>query len=150
VNQLTSLPPEVVSSQFLVEQETNMAKSSGISYRDLVVWKKSIELAKKVYVLTKIFPRDETYGLVQQARRSAVSIAANIAEGQGRNGRREFIQFVGIARGSLTELQTHLVIAGKLGYLHERQLLDVLGDAEIVYKLLNGLKKGLERHPTNT
>jgi four helix bundle protein len=126
-----------------------MEKNSGKSYRDLIAWKKSIELAKKVYLLTKQFPRDEAYGLVQQARRSAVSIAANIAEGQGRNGRKEFIQFIGIARGSLTELQTHLVIAGKLGYLDERQVIDILGDSEVVYKLLNALKKGLERISTN-
>jgi four helix bundle protein len=123
-----------------------MGKMSGVgrSYRDLVVWRKSIDLAEKVYGVTRNFPKEETYGLIQQARRAAVSVSANIAEGQGRNGRKEFIQFVGIARGSLTELQTHLVLAGKLGYLHETILEKILVDSEEVYKMLNGLKKGLE------
>lgn len=79
-----------------------------------MVWQKSMELAIEVYKLTKDFPREEVYGLTSQIRRSAVSIPSNIAEGHGRLNRREFQQFLGIARGSTYELQTQLDLAKAL------------------------------------
>lgn len=82
-----------------------------MTFKDLTVWKKSIELAKIVYILTKDFPKSETYGLANQLQRCAVSIASNIAEGHSRNGTREFIQFLGVAYGSCSELETQLIIA---------------------------------------
>src|SRR4051812_40800966 len=88
-------------------------------YRDLIAWQKSIELVKKIYVMTRTFPKAEIYGLTQQIRRCAVSVPANIAEGQSRNGRKEFIYFLGIAKGSIAELQTHLVISERLGFAKE-------------------------------
>ncbi|KAA6456012.1 four helix bundle protein [Acidobacteria bacterium AB60] len=84
------------------------------SHRDLVVWQKSKALVLAVYRLTRTFPRDELFGLTNQLRRAAVSIPSNIAEGHGRPNRREFNQFLRIARGSTSELQTQLEIAADL------------------------------------
>ena len=87
------------------------------SYKDLIVWQKSIVLVTNVYRCTKAFPKDELYGLTSQLRRAAVSVPCNIAEGQGRLSTGEFRQFLGHARGSLHEMQTQLVIAENLGCL---------------------------------
>src|SRR5271165_2194850 len=87
------------------------------SYRDLVVWQKAVELVTEVYSATSQFPREEVFGLTAQLRRCAGSVPGNIAEGQGRATKGEFIQFLSHARGSLFELETQLCIAGKLGYL---------------------------------
>ena len=86
-------------------------------YKDLLVWQKAIALVTQVYVLTRSFPREEWYGLTSQIRRAAVSVPSNIAEGQARLTPGEFRHFLGIARGSLAELDTQLIIAEKLGYL---------------------------------
>ncbi|MBL8792363.1 MAG: four helix bundle protein [Planctomycetia bacterium] len=86
-------------------------------YKDLLVWQKAIALVAQVYVVTRAFPREERYGLTSQIRRAAVSIPSNIAEGQARLTPGEFRQFLGIAKGSLAELDTQLIIAEKLGYL---------------------------------
>ena len=84
-------------------------------YRDLLVWKKAIELTVCIYRLTRTFPQDERYGLSSQMRRASVSIASNIAEGRGRLNPTEFRQFLGVAQGSIYELQTQLVVAKSLG-----------------------------------
>ena len=86
------------------------------NYRDLRVWGKAMDLVLMTYELTKHFPDSERYGLVSQLNRSAVSIASNIAEGAGRNGPKEFYQFLGIANGSLAELETQLEIAKRLKF----------------------------------
>lgn len=82
------------------------------SYKDLIVWQKSVSMVREVYRATKAFPREETFGLTGQLRRSAISVASNIAEGQGRLSRREFRQFLGHARGSRIEMETQIAIAG--------------------------------------
>jgi four helix bundle protein len=87
------------------------------SYRDLDVWKKSIDLVEAVYRASSSWPGEERFGLTNQARRAAVSIPANLAEGAERHGTGEFLQFIGIAKGSLAELETHLTIAERLGFL---------------------------------
>jgi four helix bundle protein len=87
------------------------------SFRELKVWNRAIELTTLVYALTAEFPKAEVYGLSSQMRRAAVSIASNIAEGSARGTRKDFKQFVAIARGSNSELQTQLVIAGRLGFI---------------------------------
>jgi four helix bundle protein len=87
------------------------------SYRDLDVWKLSIELVKEIYQVTAKFPPTEMYGLTNQLRRAAISIPSNIAEGQGRNSFKEFKQFLAIALGSLAELETQLIISHEIGYL---------------------------------
>jgi four helix bundle protein len=86
------------------------------SFRDLIVWQKAVELSVGIYDLTSSFPSSERFGLTNQLRRASVSIASNIAEGYGRSTRGEYIQFLGHARGSDCEVQTQLVIAGRLGF----------------------------------
>lgn len=81
------------------------------SYKDLVVWQKSVTLTKEVYHATNLLPREEMYGLTSQMRRSAVSVPSDIAEGYQRRGRTEFVQFLSIAKGSLAELQTQVLIS---------------------------------------
>jgi four helix bundle protein len=83
-------------------------------YRDLIVWKRSIELTVCIYKLTRTFPKDEQYGLSSQMRRASVSVASNIAEGRGRLNAAEFRQFLGLAQGSVYELQTQLIVAKSL------------------------------------
>jgi four helix bundle protein len=87
------------------------------SYRELIAWQKAVDLVTETYALTQNFPRDEIYSLTGQLRRSAVSVPSNIAEGQGRATKGEFIQFLCHARGSLFEFETQLVTAGKLAYI---------------------------------
>jgi four helix bundle protein len=84
-------------------------------YRNLIVWKKAIELTVCIYKLTRAFPKEELYGLSSQMRRASVSVASNIAEGRGRLNPTEFRQFLGVAQGSTYELQTQLVVAKSLG-----------------------------------
>ncbi|MGA8530113.1 MAG: four helix bundle protein [Acidobacteriaceae bacterium] len=91
------------------------------SYRDLLVWQRSIQLSVAIYRFTGDFPNAELYGLTSQLRRAAVSVASNIAEGYGRATKGEFRQFVGIARGSILEVQTQLEIAKQLGFGKETQ-----------------------------
>src|SRR4030042_1837369 len=92
------------------------------SYRDLEVWKLSIDLVKKVYQITHNFPASEKFGLINQIRRAAVSIPSNIAEGQGRNSTKEFKQFLAISLGSVAELETQLIIAKEIEYLALEEL----------------------------
>ena len=86
------------------------------SYKELIVWQKSMKLAEKVYLLVKALPREETYALSDQIRRAAVSIPSNIAEGHARQSQKEFLQLLCIARGSRAELETQLLLAQRLGY----------------------------------
>ena len=89
------------------------------SYRELQVWKVSMELVIEIYGLTDNFPRSEVYGLTNQIRRSSVSIPSNLAEGSGRKNTKEYIQFLYISKGSLTELETQIEISNRLGYLRD-------------------------------
>ena len=113
------------------------------SFRELVVWQKSVDLAEKVYVATRTFPRWELYGLVSQMRRAVVSIPSNIAEGQSRNSTGEFLQFLGIARGSLAELETQVELARRLGYLSPQEAESLLMECTEIGKMLSGLMKSL-------
>jgi four helix bundle protein len=113
------------------------------SYRDLIVWKKSMALVLDVYRSTQGFPRTETYGLVSQLRRAAVSIPSNIAEGQARLSTGEFRQFLGNARGSLMEVETQVLLAFELGYLERDESDRLLGAAVEVGRILNGLLNSL-------
>jgi four helix bundle protein len=112
----------------------------------LVAWQRAIELTDQVYACTRNWPKDEAFGLTAQIRRAAVSIAANIAEGQGRNGDREFINFLGIAHGSLCEVETLLEIAKRQAYLVEEEYSSILGATVRVASLIHGLKKSLRAH----
>jgi four helix bundle protein len=90
------------------------------SYRDLVVWQEAMRLVEMIYQRTAAFPRKEVFGLSAQLRRCAISVPSNIAEGAARNSPKELFQFLGVANGSLAELQTQLEIAARLGFLEER------------------------------
>ena len=114
------------------------------NYRDLIVWKRSIDLIGVIYSCTRSFPKEETYGITSQIRRAGVSIPLNIAEGQARNSKGEFRQFLGIAQGSLAELETLLTISGNLAYLTSQDVGRLLNDCEEIGKLLAGLKKSLQ------
>lgn len=118
-------------------------KSEG--YRGLLVWQKAVTLAKDVYKLTEGFPKSQQYGLTNQIQRAAVSIASNIAEGSGRNGTKEFIYHVGIAQGSLYELQTQLVIACEIGFVSQEALEVFVNSTDEIGRMLNGLVTGLKR-----
>lgn len=114
------------------------------TYKDLDVWKKARSLVKEVYLMTRNFPKDEMYGLMSQMRRCAVSIPSNIAEGYGRQFKKETIQFLHIARGSLFEMETQLFIASDLSYIDEECLEKLLMQLDDCKKLLNGLIKYFE------
>ncbi len=89
------------------------------SFRDLVAWQKSMDLCKTIYALSSIFPDSERFGLTSQIRRAVVSIPSNIAEGYGRNRTNDYLRFLDIARGSLCEVETQLILAQELGWLRE-------------------------------
>lgn len=114
------------------------------SHRDLIVWQKSMDLVTGVYRATECFPKSELYGLTSQIRRSAASIPANIAEGQGRRLSGEFLQFLGNARGSLLELDTHLEIAVRLGMLSAESHSRLMEQLVEVRKVLNGLMRSIK------
>lgn len=103
-----------------------------------------MDLTVDIYNTTKDFPREELYGLTSQIRRSAASIAANIAEGQGRRLAREFHQFLGNARGSLLELDTHIELAMRVGYISQQQHNTLREKINEVGRILNGLMRSLD------
>ena len=116
---------------------------SSRSYQDLIVWKKSINLVTKIYNYTLSFPREEKFGITSQMRRAGTSISANIAEGQARQSKKEFVQFLSIAQGSLAELETFLIISRNLGFLNQANSEELLNDCSEIAKLLYRLKKSL-------
>jgi four helix bundle protein len=112
-------------------------------YRDLVVWQKAVQLSVELYRLTSLFPKEETYGLTSQLRRAGVSVASNIAEGWGRQSDGEYKHFLGMARGSNLELQTQLVIAGKLGYANDAAIRSAESLSQEVGRMLVGLMRSV-------
>jgi len=113
------------------------------SYRDLQVWRRALDWAEAVYRISKRWPSDERFGLTSQARRAAVSIAANIAEGAGRRTTGEFLQFVGIAKGSLAEAETLLLLSARLAYTPEDEIDDLINEANEIGRMLSGLSSSL-------
>ena len=109
----------------------------GRKHHDLVAWQEAIKLVKATYEVTETYPKDERFSLVSQMRRAAVSVPGNIAEGAARNSEKEFLRFLTIARGSLSELETYLVISRQLGYVDKTEEIDALMDR--VFRLLAGL-----------
>ncbi len=118
------------------------------SFKDLVVWTNSIALTKEIYIATMAFPKEERFGLTSQLRRAAVSVAANIAEGQGRNNPREFNQFLGISTGSLSEVETLIVISKEIGYFSEDQCYDLVTKCQDIAKMLFKLKAAILKPKT--
>jgi len=107
------------------------------SFSELIVWQKGIQLVKDVYMITRKLPKEETFGLILQIRRSSISIPSNIAEGYGRQHTSEYIRFLQIARGSLNELITQLIMTRELGYITD--ISSELSKCEEVGKMLNSL-----------
>ena len=114
------------------------------THKELDVWQVSVELAKEVYQVTRGFPKDEQFGLVAQMRRSAVSIPSNIAEGAARQGTKEFIQFLYVAVGSASELDTQLEIARAIGACQPSQLEQTQKAVVRVTMMLRGLIRSLK------
>src|SRR5262245_45430705 len=113
------------------------------SHRKLMAWQEALKLVELVYRETAKFPRDEVFGLTAQLRRGAVSIPANIAEGAARNSLKELIQFLGVASGSKAEVDTHLEVAVRLGFIPASS--ELFGQLNKVGRLLTGLRRSLKR-----
>lgn len=109
-------------------------------YQDLSVWKKSMSVSVSVYELTKQLPKEETYGLISQMRRAAVSIASNIAEGHGRRCKGDFDRFLSIANGSKAELETQLLLCELLKYLKNEEIKNLMDDLKEIGKMIYGLQ----------
>jgi four helix bundle protein len=112
-------------------------------YRDLIVWKKSLELAVAIYTETSYFPKEARYELTSQLRRAGVSIPSNIAEGEGRNSK-EFRRYLSIALGSLKELETQILISEQLGYIRQGRTTSLMTMAAEVGRLIHGLSRALQ------
>lgn len=115
------------------------------SYQDLEVWQRGIDLVERVYACTDSFPEEEKYGLSSQVRRATVSISANIAEGWGYSSRKQYVHFLEQARSSLLEVETHLIIAERLGYIARSTLDNVLQETTVESKMLLALMRSLQR-----
>ena len=112
-------------------------------YKDLKVWQESMDLVEKIYTLVKVLPREETYALSDQLRRAIVSVPSNIAEGQNRNTRKEFAQFLYIALGSISEVETQLLIGQRLKYFNNID--NELNLITKIRKMLNGLINSIRK-----
>lgn len=117
------------------------------THRDLIAWQEAMNLVEMVYRRTEEFPRREVFGLTVQMRRAAISVPSNIAEGAGRNSSREFVQYLGIASGSLAELETQLEVSSRLGYLSDGGETDKLVRrvGRLLHALRNTIKCRLEQ-----
>ena len=116
-----------------------------MTYKDLNVWQKSMELVDEIYSLVKMLPKEETYALSDQMRRAVVSVPSNIAEGFKRNSDRDFIHFLSISNGSTAELETQLIIANRQNFLSEEQTKKALGLCEETEKMLSTLIGNIKR-----
>jgi four helix bundle protein len=113
-------------------------------HKKLEVWKKSIDFVTKIYKMTESFPDSEKFGLISQIRRSAVSIPSNISEGAARSSKKEFMQFLSIAQGSTSELETQLIISSNLGYLKNEDMC-LLDKLDKISRMIIGLIKSLKK-----
>ncbi len=122
-----------------------MLSSTINSYKDLLVWRASVELAVDCYSATKAFPTSEAYGMTSQIRRSATSIAANIAEGHGRESTGSFVQFLRVAQGSLKELETHLILSGRVGLMREVEATKLLEQTDEIGRMVRSMIRSLQQ-----
>jgi four helix bundle protein len=119
------------------------------TYKDLIAWQKSIALVTDVYSLTKKFPIDERYGLVSQLNKAVISVPSNIAEGWGRELSKNYLQFLRIARGSLMEVETMVLISKNLNFISEKEFIETQNKIEEVGKILQGLIKSINQKIRN-
>lgn len=113
-------------------------------HRELEVWKKAMDFVVEVYRITSKFPKSEEYGLTSQLRRASVSIPSNLAEGAARKGNKEFMQFLNIAQGSISELDTQLELAYRLEYINKQDYSNLINRLTEISKMLYGLAKTLK------
>ena len=119
---------------------------SGIkSYKDLLIWQKGIVIVKEMYLLCADFPKNEIYGLQSQMKRASISIPSNIAEGYGRNYTQNYIQFLKIARGSLLELETQIIISKELNLINENKYNNITSLITEENKMLNAFIKSISK-----
>lgn len=117
------------------------------TYKDLLIWQKGIELTINIYQLTQSFPKEEIYALTSQLKRSSVSVPSNIAEGFGRNSTKSYVNFLKIARGSLYEMETQLIIAEKINFILDKKLLAIAMEQIMEEgKMINAYIKKLEEN----
>lgn len=114
-------------------------------FKDLIAWQKAMSVTLKIYKVTKKFPKDEQFGIISQSRRAAVSVCVNIAEGYNRITTGEYVQFLGIAKGSLSELETIVLLSFELSYLNEQDFLELESEIQEIGKVLNGLIRSLKK-----
>lgn len=114
-----------------------------LPYQKLFIWKKSMALAKAMYVITAGFPRQEIYGITSQMRRAAVSVPSNIAEGSQRGSNKDFANFIGIAKGSLAELETQFILARDIGYIDEKSFQATVELMQEVARMMNAFSRKL-------
>ncbi|MDR6488721.1 four helix bundle protein [Chryseobacterium vietnamense] len=114
------------------------------NFKELLVWQRSIDFVTEIYRTTEAFPKDEIYGLTSQIRRAAVSIPSNIAEGNSRRSKPDYVQFLKISRGSCAEVETQLIISKNLKFLNENEHLKVNEKIIEISKMLNGLINSLQ------
>jgi four helix bundle protein len=135
------------ASQKLTPKTQNLTPSTQItSWKDREVWKVAHDGVLRIYEVTKSFPGDERFRLIDQLCRAAASVPANIAEGKGRSSLREYLQFLSIARGSVEEVKYFLLLARDLTYLRNQEYADLSDIYDQVGKMLNGLLSSLRRH----
>ncbi len=115
------------------------------SHKDLIIWKNSLNLVTKTYILTKSFPEDEKFGLINQMRRASISIPSNIAEGAARKTHKEFINYLYISTGSLAELETQFIIAHKLKYIED--ISSILQEIRSLILMIKSLIRKLKSKP---
>ncbi len=115
------------------------------TYKDLIVWQKSVALVTSVYTLSKTFPQEEKFGIISQLNRASVSIPSNIAEGWGRESAKSYLQFLRISRGSLMETETLLEISKNLGFINDSNFNDITNQIQEVSKILQGLIKSIQQ-----
>jgi len=144
VQQLQSMEDATFVFQVVGCRRRRMEKKKA-DYTALVVWQRAIDLVPTVYSLLRAFPKEETYAFADQVRRAVVSIPANIVEGQARQHRKEFLQHLSIAKGSLAELHTLLIVAQRLGYLSGETLQGIEVSLQAVGRPLAGLLNSLRR-----
>ncbi len=116
-------------------------------YRELIAWQKAVDLVEIVYRTTRSFPQEELYALTSQMRRAAVSVPSNIAEGQARTSTADFLHFLSIARGSVKELETQVIIARRLGYVNDQREIELVNSTEEVSRVISGLMSSLRSKP---
>ena len=123
--------------------------SEVLSYRDLLVWQRAMDIAVATYELCRTYPRDELFGLTSQSRRAAASIPANIAEGYGRTSRASYAHFLRISQGSLKELETHLMLAERVGVALPGSTDDLMSRTDELGRMLRGLISKVQNRPVD-